>query len=282
MTPLARRRVIRLGGILAVLIGLALALRSFIMLDRYVIYFPEPLLDKDWAQASGLPIENVWLTTTDGVKLHGWFIPAKKSRATFLWCHGNAGNISHRLELIRPLIERGISVMIFDYRGYGKSGGQPSEAGLYADGEAAYSYVVGERAIPAEQVFLFGESLGTAVVTALMHAHSRAAGLILVSPFPSVIAVVRYLYGGLPVHYLVQARFDTIARLSHIHKPVLVLHGDRDSVIPLELGKTVFTAANEPKTFVVIPRADHNDIYSVGGRAFYDAIDAFVTKTLSP
>ncbi|HEX9780704.1 MAG TPA: alpha/beta hydrolase [bacterium] len=252
------------------------------MLDQQYLYFPDPLERADWARASGLPLEDVRMRAEDGVELHGWFIEAPEARAALLWCHGNAGNISHRLENLRLVHARGYSVLIFDYRGYGDSGGRPSEPGLHADAEAAFRHLTEARGVPPRRLILFGRSLGAAVAGTLAARHGDVAGLILETPFPSVEAVARSLYGGLPVHRLLRARFDLRRDLARVRVPVLVVHGDRDRIIPFALGEEVFAAAGEPKRFYRIAGADHNDTYVIGGAAYFDALDDFITFCLNP
>ena len=170
-----------------------------------------------------------------------------------LWCHGNAGNIINRLENLRELYRIGLSVFIFDYRGYGRSQGRPSEEGLYQDALGAHDYLTRTRMIRPERIVLFGRSLGAAVAGELA-AQKPAAGLILESSFPSIGAVAKFHYGGLPVHWLLGADFALIDRLPQLSLPKLIIHGDKDDIIPLELGRQVFEAAKPPKSFYVIRR----------------------------
>jgi fermentation-respiration switch protein FrsA (DUF1100 family) len=213
------------------------------------------------------------------VRLHGWLIEAPGSPAWLLWCHGNAGNIINRLENIAELHRRGVSVFIFDYRGYGQSEGRPSEPGLYQDAVAAYDVLTRERHVAPERVVLFGRSLGAAVAAELA-TQRRAAGLILETPFPSVEAMVRAHYGSLPLHQLLAARYALLPRLARLHLPVLVIHGDRDQTVPLALGQAVFEAAHDPKAFYVIPGADHNDTYVVGGEPYFRRVLEFIAQVV--
>ena len=249
----------------------------FEMLDHQYIYFPQGWEARDWKALSGLPLEEVWLTTRDGVRLYGWYVEAPDSPGVLVWYHGNAGNIAHRLENLIELHRRGLSVLLFDYRGYGQSEGRPSEEGLYQDGLAAYDYLIRQRAIPSTQVVLFGRSLGAAVAGEIARTQ-QVAGLILESPFPSVEAVARRAFGGLPAHRLLKARFDLLQRLKDVRVPVLVLHGDRDTIIPFAFGAEVYEAANDPKHFYRIPGADHNDTYAVGGEPYFEQLLRFVRQ----
>ncbi|OGW65009.1 MAG: peptidase [Nitrospirae bacterium RIFCSPLOWO2_02_FULL_62_14] len=243
--------------------------------DQLFVYHPHPWIERDWARASGLPLEEVWFQAGDGTKLFGWYVQSSAASPVLLWCHGNAGNLIHRLENLGELYRLGLSVFIFDYRGYGRSSGTPSEEGLYQDALAAYGYLTGTRGVRPERLVLFGRSLGASVAGEVA-SRKPAAGLILESPFPSVAAVARALYGGLPMHWLISARFPLDERLQRIFMPVLVIHGDRDDIIPIEMGRQVFAAAREPKSFYVIEGADHNNTYQVGGRAYFQRLRNFV------
>ncbi len=276
------RYVTRLRLLLMVgLVGLLFAVSPWWdMLDHQYIYFPEPMEQGDWRAASGLPLEDVWLTTDDGTRLFAWYVEATPRRGVLLWCHGNAGNISHRLDNLSALYRRGLSVLLFDYRGYGLSKGRPSEAGFYQDALAAYDHLQTERGIPSSEVVVFGRSLGSPVAGAVAD-QRETAGLVLESPFPSVEAVARIWYHGLPVHHLLRARFDLAKRLATIHTPILIIHGDRDEIIPLSLGETVYAAAREPKSIYRIPGAGHNDTYLVGGDAYFQQLFTFVDKVIA-
>ena len=265
---------------LLILVALFAGVRFSGVLDRYFLYFPEPLAEQDWKAVSGLPLEDVELKTTDGFSLHGWWIPAGPGDAPVLvWCHGNAGNISNRLEHLAPLVKAGVSVMIFDYRGYGRSTGVPSETGLYVDGEAALTHVLRDRGVSPNKVVVFGQSLGSAVAAQLANHHADLAGLILETPFPSIVEAAHALYGKqVPVEALLNARYDVRRRLAAVHMPVLVIHGDHDSILPLPLGRAVFDAANDPKEWLLIPGADHNNTFIVGGNAYFQTLLEFIHR----
>jgi fermentation-respiration switch protein FrsA (DUF1100 family) len=170
-------------------------------------------------------------------------------------------------------------VFLFDYRGYGRSQGRPSEEGLYQDALGAYDYLIRTRMIRPERLIIFGRSLGGAVAGELA-VQKPAAGLILESVFPSIEAVARLHYGGLPVHWLLGADFKLIDRLPHLSLPKLIIHGDKDDIIPLELGKQVFEAAKPPKSFYLIEGADHNNTYQVGGTAYFRRWAEFVQAAI--
>jgi len=249
------------------------------LLDQFFVYHPEPWKEEDWRTRSGLPLEDIWFQSSDGTKLFGWYAENAATSAVVLWCHGNAGNIIHRLENLRELYRLGLSVFLFDYRGYGRSQGSPSEEGLYQDALGAYDQLTRTRLIRPERIVLFGRSLGAAVAVEVA-SHKLAAGLILESSFPSIEAVARFHYGGLPVHWLLGAEFRLIDRLPHLSLPKLIVHGDQDEIIPLELGRQVFEAAKPPKTFYVIKGADHNNIYHVGGEPYFHRFTEFVHSAI--
>lgn len=249
------------------------------LLDQFFVYHPEPWKDRDWARLSGLPLEEVWFQAADGARLFGWYVESSATNGVVLWCHGNAGNIINRLENLRELYRLGLSVFLFDYRGYGRSQGRPSEEGLYQDAQGAHDYLTRTKMIRPERIILFGRSLGAAVAGELA-VQKPAVGLILESSFPSIEAVAKFHYGGLPVHWLLGAEFMLIDRLPHLSLPKLIIHGDQDDIIPLELGRQVFEAARPPKFFYAIPGADHNNTYQVGGAAYFKRLAEFVQTVL--
>lgn len=251
------------------------------LLDQLFVYHPEPWQEKDWRALSRLPLEDVWFPASDGARLFGWYVESSATNAVLLWCHGNGGNIIHRLDNLRYLHQLGLSVFLFDYRGYGRSQHLwPSEAGLYYDAIGAYDYLTRTRLIRPERLVLFGRSLGAAVAGEVA-VQKPAAGLILESPFPSVEALARHYYGGLPVHWLIGAEFRLIDRLPQLSLPKLILHGDRDEVIPIQLGRQVFDAAKPPKEWYVIHGADHNDTYQVGGGPYFRRLADFIRDALA-
>ncbi len=250
-------------------------------LDQFFVYHPEPWQDREWARLSGLPLQDVWFESADGVRLFGWYVEAAADRPVLLWCHGNAGTIINRLDNLRLLYQMGLSVFLFDYRGYGKSQSiRPSEQGLYEDAYGAYDYLVRTRKVRSERLLLFGRSLGASVAAELA-SQRPATGLILESSFPSVEAVAKMHYGGLPVHWFLGAEHRLIDRLPHLSLPKLIIHGDKDDIIPIELGRQVFDAAKPPKEWYVIQGAGHNDTYVVGGKAYFRQLGEFIRKAFT-
>jgi hypothetical protein len=205
----------------------------------------------------GLSFEALHLQAADGVELHGWYVPAVKPRGTILFTHGNAGNISHRLDYVAMFHRLGYNTLIFDYRGYGNSSGTPSEQGTYLDAEAAWAYVTQIKHEPACRIALLGESLGGAVAAQLATRH-RPAALVLASSFTSVPDLGQQLYPWLPVRWLAHIRYDTRAYLQQAHVPLLVAHSPQDEIIPYTHGQALFAAARETKTFLDLA-GGHND-----------------------
>lgn len=250
------------------------------ILDQFFVFHPDPWQDKDWRAASGLPLEDVWFQAADGTKLFGWYVEAQPDSPVILWCHGNAGNVINRLENLRFLFREELSVFLFDYRSYGRSQRiPPTEAGLYQDAIGAYDYMTRLRMIKPDRLIIFGRSLGAAVAGELA-VRKPAAGLILESPFPSIEAVAKFYYGGLPVHWLLGAEFRLIDRLPKLSLPKLILHGDQDDIIPPELGRQVFEAARPPKSFHLISGADHNNTFKVGGAPYFQLLVDFANRVI--
>jgi uncharacterized protein len=247
--------------------------------DRF-IFHPEQVIRRDPSYI-GLPFEDVFFTTQDGIRLHGWFIPRQEARATFVWFHGNAGNISDRLLNIKLLHDRiKTNIFIFDYRGYGRSEGTASEEGTYLDGAAAIQYLLRRDDAGAHQLVLFGRSLGAAVA-AEMATRFNSLGLILESPFVSIREMARAIFPSLPIGWLLRTRYDTMEKVRTVKTPLLILHGDRDETVPFAQGKRIFEVAPQPKRFHRIVGASHNDTFIVGGENYFGALREFIESTLA-
>ena len=225
----------------------------------------------------GLPYDDVTFETADGLRLHGWYIPAEKSRAVMLFMHGNAGNITHRLDSISLFHDLGLSVFIFDYRGYGESEGKTDEQGTYRDAEAAWHYLVEERGIEPERVVIFGRSLG-ASIAAWLAAQNNPAVLIIEAAFTSVPDLAAGLYWYLPVRLLARIRYDTRSYVTRVSSPTLILHSADDEIIPLAHGERLFASASQPKAFVTL-RGGHNDAFLVSRNLYVETLDAFLANT---
>ena len=270
------RRALRSALFVVFRLGLVLgALGALLLLfETRFIYFPSRAHEVT-PKSLGLAFEDLTLTADDGVRLHAWYLPVPNPRWTVLVSHGNGGNVSHRLDRALLLQARlGASVLLYDYRGYGRSEGSPDEAGTYRDARAAYQWLVEHKKARIGRLVLFGESLGSAV--ALDLALSKpAAALVLESPFTSVPDMARTTI-FLPLAPFIRARYDNLAKVVRLRMPLLVLHGDHDGVVPFALGRRLFEAAPEPKRFYAIPGADHNDTYLVGGEAYWKAVASFL------
>lgn len=227
----------------------------------------------------GLAFEEVWLTTEGGRKLHAWWVPGEKSRGAVVFCHGNAGTIGHRLTTLAILHRLGLDTLIFDYQGYGRSEGSPGEQALYADADAAWRYLTETRGIPPERVLAWGRSLGGAVAVELA-SRRRVAGLVVESSFTSVPDMAKGTFPiPLPIEFLCTHRFDSAARVPKITCPKLFLHSPDDEIVPYRLGRRLYEAAAEPKTFIEIS-GDHNEGYAESGEGYVGAIRTFVGEAL--
>lgn len=241
--------------------------------EKGVVFFPDPILVGTPGDF-GLQYEEVWFTAADGVKLHGWWVP-KEGAPVLLWFHGNGGNISHRLENIKLLHDLvGVTVFIFDYREYGKSQGRITREGTYLDAAAAYRYVAETRKIPARDIVLFGRSLGTALATGLA-VQVPCRSLILESAYTNSQDMAR-LYMPFLFDWRPSVPYDNLGKIGQISVPLLVIHGEDDEIIPVDMGRRVFAAAPDPKELYLIPRAHHNDTYLVGGKAYFERLRAFI------
>lgn len=260
--------------VLLLIVAASWALLSF--LAHRSIYYP--LRDGWWEQKDRVGAEDVWIDTTDGVRLHGWWIEAPGNGLATLYLHGNGGNITHRSHRIPAVTAAGSSLLLLDYRGYGKSQGAPGEAGLLRDAQAGYEFLL-NRGIPPERIVLYGESLGTAVAVSLA-ALRPPAGLVLEAPFTSARAVAARV---LPIlGPLLISGYDSLKKIAHIHVPLLVLHGDEDEVIAFEFGERLFAAANEPKFFWRVRGAGHNNIPEIAGPEYVERLRDFYAKLHPP
>ena len=218
-------------------------------------------LDRGW--------EEVTFTGEDGLALNGWYVPAPEARFTVLFCHGNGGNIMHRLDAVSLLHGLGLSCFIFDYRGYGTSQGKPTEVGTYRDARAAYDWLTLTRRVPPEQIIILGRSLGGSVAAHLA-GQVEVRGLAIEGAFTSFPDIGAKFYPYMPVRLFARYKYDTRANLAEVHCPVLVIHSRDDELVPFEFGEQLFRAANEPKQFVEL-LGGHNDGFLVSGDLYKDA-----------
>jgi fermentation-respiration switch protein FrsA (DUF1100 family) len=256
----------------------AVSLAALWALQRRLIYFPSPGPVPD-ASAILDGGRDITLETSDGLTLGAWFIPGSspRRRITVLVANGNAGDRSLRAPLAEALVEEGLDVLLFDYRGYGGNPGTPSEEGLARDARAAYRFLTEDEAIPPEHLLYFGESLGAAVVAELAAEHPPA-GLVLRSPFTDLAAVGRVHYPFLPVGALLRDRYSVIDHVREVQVPTAIVFGSRDSIVPPEHARAVAQAAAGPTTVVEIEGADHNDMSLVDGEEVIDAVVGLVER----
>ncbi len=235
-------------------------------MEYHFIFFPERELAAT-PELYHLEYEDVTFAADDGVELHGWYLPGDPGRPVVLFCHGNAGNISHRIDNLARFRRLGLSVFIFDYRGYGRSKGRASEAGTYSDARGALAYLK-DRGWTSGQMIYFGRSLGAGVSVQLA-LETPPGALVLESPFPSIAAMgwhhnpILYLALG----WLLDARYDSLDKIGRI---------ERDSIVPERMARRLFDKANQPKTYYLIKGADHNNTYDVGGEPYWEAWRRFL------
>lgn len=227
----------------------------------------------------GMDYQDVSIETTDGVILHGWFIAGRSSRV-LLFFHGNAGNISHRLDSIRQFLDLGLSVLIIDYRGYGQSEGRTTEKGIYRDADAAWRYLTEDRAMLASDIVIFGRSLGASAASRLAAQH-QALALIVESSFTSVPDIAQELYPWLPARWLSRLSHATRDHIQDVRCPVLVVHSRDDEIIPFHHGEAIFASANEPRTLLAI-RGTHNDAFLRDQDAYIGGLRTFLTGLAEP
>jgi fermentation-respiration switch protein FrsA (DUF1100 family) len=242
--------------------------------EESFIFFPMRYPEGDW-QPAGVSFEDAWFQSPDGLRLHGWYAGHESPRAVVLFCHGNAGNITHRADTLQALHDlANVSLLVFDYRGYGRSEGKPNEAGLVADARAARAWLADRAGVSEQDVVLMGRSIGGAVAVDLA-ANDGARALVLESTFTSVPDLAAHHYRFLPVRKLLHTRFDSLSKIRRYHGPLFQSHGDADTIVPYESGRRLFEAANEPKQFITIPGRDHNDPQPP---EYYEALAEFLDR----
>lgn len=267
-----------LAAIVLFLAGGRLMLES---IERQLIYFPSRV-----SKSAPTPrlegaavVEEVWLETPDGERVHGIYAGAADAFADLLFFHGNAGNLYDRLDNVALLVMSGFNVLIMDYRGYGKSDGKPSEQVLYDDGLLAYRHLVEERGVDPARLVIFGRSLGAAVAVEL--GTTQPAGAVIAeSCFTSAQDLAAIHYGFLPgaLFRAMTHKFESIAKVSRLRAPALFVHGDRDDIVPVVMGRRLYEAAAEPKEWYEIKGAGHNDMLMVGGADYFRRLAAFVRR----
>jgi fermentation-respiration switch protein FrsA (DUF1100 family) len=229
--------------------------------QRKLMYFPDSarVLPSSFALTG---VEELVLRTPDGASLMAWYGPAAPGRPTLLYFHGNAGNLASRSERVRKFLARGLGIFMLSYRGYSGSTGSPTERANVADAKLAYDVLVKEGIAP-EDIILYGESLGSGIAVQLA-AERPVGGLILDAPYTSIVDVAARAYPIFPVRWFMFDRYETMRYLPAVHAPVLVIHGEEDEVIPIDMGRAVYAAANGPKEIVTFPGAGHSDHHLYG------------------
>ena len=246
--------------LIVLLVGYVGAVALLYMVQRALMYFPDT--ERMPPAAAGLPgAQEILLDAADGERLVAWHVPPRGDRPVVLYLHGNGGALSHRAERFRALTADGTGLVAIDYRGFGGSTGRPSEAGLLIDAQTAYGFAAARY--PAARIAVWGESLGTGVAVAL--AAERPAGrLVLEAPFTSAVDLAARRYPFVPVRWLMKDQFRSDLRVASVAAPLLVLHGARDTIVPIEYGERLFGLAREPKRFVRFPQGEHEDLDRFG------------------
>jgi fermentation-respiration switch protein FrsA (DUF1100 family) len=265
--------------VLLIIVGVyaGLALLGYVFQSR-LLYFPTRAMDETPADVA-LTYDDVTFDAADGVRLNGWFVPAGDNpRATVIFCHGNAVNISGLMETVRILHNLRLNVFIFDYRGYGKSEGKPTEEGTYLDADAAWRYLTEVKGIAPEEIIVHGRSLGGGVAAHLAGSRSPRM-LILESTFTSVPDRAAEMYPLFPVRLICRFRYGNEAVVGKLNCPTLIIHSPDDRLIPIRHGRKLFAAANEPKEFLEI-RGDHNSGFLTSRRVYTEGLDRFVSSAL--
>lgn len=241
------------------LVAYLLVVLAMMILETWLVYPIPPVKRGDW-QALGLDHEDVWFESADGSKLHGWFVPHANPKRAILYCHGNGEHVGDNVDLVAQLRDAlEASVFVFDYRGYGRSEGTPTEAGCIADGRAAQEWLAKRMDIQPAGLVLMGRSLGGGVAVALA-AEAGALALVLENTFPTMPDVAAVHYPWLPVRWVMDNRYDCMSRIQKYRGPLFQIHGKRDQIVPLELGRRLFDAAPSPqKRWVELADRGHND-----------------------
>lgn len=239
-------------------------------LENSLIYFPQK------GGVGPSPGEDVFLTASDGVKIHGWYVASAGAKTTLLWFHGNAGNLEHRRDMLEGLRELGAHILAIDYRGYGKSEGSPDEPGVYRDGRAAYEWLVGVKRTAPEKIVILGESLGAAVACELA-TQVKCGGVIIQSGFTSAAEMAPRVLPFFPARFL-RTKFDNLEKVARIPYPKLFLHAVDDEVIPFAMGPRLCAAAAPPKECVWLQAGGHNGIFLLAPGEYYPRLRKFLEQ----
>ena len=264
---------------IAAAVYVLLALFLYLMQERMVFLASMPGRTlKVTPRDIGFEYDDVALQTSDGVSLHGWYVYADNPRGTVLFLHGNAGNISHRLDSIAVFRELGLDTFIIDYRGYGQSEGKASEEGGYKDADAAWQYLVSERGKDSAKIIVFGRSIGGGIA-AWLATRKKAAALIVESSFTSAVDMASHIYPFMPVRLITRLKYPVVDYVTQAVCPVLVVHSRDDEIIPFAMGEALYRAAPAPKAFLEL-RGGHNDAFILSRGHYREELGAFITKYL--
>jgi uncharacterized protein len=263
--------------VLYALLGSALAAYGVLVgglyvFQRHLLYFPD-VARPELGDLAALGVREIAIRTADGLSLLSWYLPPRDGRPVIAYFHGNGGHIGYRAERLRWFARTGYGVLMAEYRGYGGNPGTPSERGLVADGAAVLDFLGGEGMTP-NQLVIYGESLGSGVAVPLA-TQREVAGVILEAPFTSVAEVAQHHYSFIPASALLRDRFDSLARIGDVKAPILVLHGERDRIVPVRFGRALFDAAPQPKELWLAPEAGHEDLVRYGA---FEAVLDFVRR----
>lgn len=263
-------------ALLVIVAGILLVVVALRVIENRLIYFP-PRYPEGFPspQTYEREVEDVWLQTSDGVRINAFYRPNAASKRVLLWFHGNAENIGYDLDQLRTFAKIGVNILLVDYRGYGRSEGSPNEAGVYRDADAAYDYLINQRHFRAQNIIVYGHSLGGAVAVNLA-SRRQCGGLIVQSSFTSAPAMARRMFAIPFLGYAAKSRFNSLQKIRGVHAPILIVHGTRDEVVPFAMGQQLFASAPQPKRFYSIEGAGHNDLMEVGGADYLACLQSFV------
>jgi len=264
------------SAVRGIAIGITGVLALMFFLQSRLVYFPDGQIVATPAD-KGYAYEEISFEAADGVRLSAWYVPSQANRGVVLFSHGNGGNISYNLPFVEILHRAGLSTFIYDYRGYGRSQGKPTEEGTYSDIAGAWQYLTENRKVPAGQIILYGQSLG-GPIAAKLAAEKSPAALILDSTFTSFVDIAGHHYPFLPVRWLARFDYSTLDHVKKVRCPVLVIHSTDDEIVPFSQGVALYEAAPEPRAFVKL-RGGHNDALFLSTEAYRAGLEAFLRKT---
>jgi fermentation-respiration switch protein FrsA (DUF1100 family) len=276
---MGRTAVLILTALSGLVGGCAPLSRCAAAIENSIVFQPQAYPKGDWTPNPR--VEDVWIDSTDGVQLHGWFAEPEHNppRAVVLFTHGNGGNVTSRRHVVQLFRDRmNAAVLVFDYRGYGRSGGSPTEAGVLEDARAARRWLAARGGVRESDIILVGHSLGGGVAVDLA-ATDGARGLVLEATFTNLPDVAASHVPFLPVRAVMQARLDSVAKISAYRGPLLQVHNDPDRIVPYDLGRKLHAAANEPKQFITVTGGDHNNYYTP---EYVTALDRFLNTLPRP